>query len=68
MFNVISELGTVYNYSLREFLYIVIKDERALNESIMKVIKAFLNTMPEVGFSNDLVMIIVFLLCFGNEA
>ncbi|CAD8138741.1 unnamed protein product [Paramecium octaurelia] len=65
-----AEIPGVFNYSLREFMYYVIKENEyeTLKQVTGRVLETFLSNYHEVGFSPDLIMLTVFFLCFGSEA
>ncbi|CAK85512.1 unnamed protein product (macronuclear) [Paramecium tetraurelia] len=58
------------NYSLREFLFNVMKENELeqLQQQVCKVLGAVLLQYPEIGYSPDQVLITIFLLCFCSEA
>ncbi|CAD8043338.1 unnamed protein product [Paramecium primaurelia] len=65
-----AEIPGVFNYSIREFMYYVIKDNEyeTLKQVTGRVLETFLSNYHEVGFSPDLIMLTVFFLCFGSES
>ncbi|CAD8044444.1 unnamed protein product [Paramecium primaurelia] len=65
-----AEIPGVFNYSLREFIYHVLKDNEyeTLKQVTGRVLETFLSNYNEVGFSPDLIMLTVFFLCFGSES
>ncbi|CAD8132606.1 unnamed protein product [Paramecium octaurelia] len=57
------------NYSLREFLFYLLKDELdQLQQQICRVLGAILLQYPEIGYGPDQVILTIFLLCFCSEA
>lgn len=58
-----------FNYSLQEFLHFVVSttDQATIVIQIKNILKALLNKHPEVGLTNEIVMVIFFFLCFSSE-
>lgn len=53
IFTVIAELGPAYNYSMKEFMGIVVKSDALVNESLIRVLSIFLNEHPDVPYNSD---------------
>ncbi|CAD8053750.1 unnamed protein product [Paramecium sonneborni] len=68
--NAFSEIPGVFNYSLREFIYYVIKENEfeTLKQATGRILETFLSNYNEVGYSPDLIMLTIFFLCFGTES
>ncbi|KAM3136748.1 hypothetical protein pb186bvf_011193 [Paramecium bursaria] len=63
------ECCLAFNYSLQEFFYHVISktDPSTICIQIRNILKAFLNKHPEYGFGDELILVILFFLCFSSE-
>ncbi|CAD8185631.1 unnamed protein product [Paramecium pentaurelia] len=68
--SVMIELWLNLNFSLREFITYLIKDNEheLLTQKISKVLGSLLLQYPEIGYSSDQILITLFLLCFSSEA
>ncbi|CAD8132607.1 unnamed protein product [Paramecium octaurelia] len=65
-----AEIPGVFNYSLKEFIYYVLKENEyeTMKQVTGRVLETFLFNYNEVGFSLDLIMLTVFFLCFGSQS
>ncbi|CAD8197429.1 unnamed protein product [Paramecium octaurelia] len=68
--SVMIELWLNLNFSLREFITYIIKDNEheLLTQKISKVLGSLLIKYPDIGYSADQILITLFLLCFSSEA
>lgn len=57
------------NYSWFDMVYYLTEkiDKKTQMETIKRILNAFLNDNPEVGFINSMVGLILFLLCYCTE-
>ncbi|CAD8178701.1 unnamed protein product [Paramecium octaurelia] len=68
--SVMIEFWLNLNFSLREFITYLIKDNEheLLTQKISKVLGSLLLQYPDIGYTSDQILITLFLLCFSSEA
>jgi hypothetical protein len=64
-----NQLCDDFNYSMQEFLYFAINntDFVTVVQHVRNILRAFVNKHRDVGLKNEILLVVIFLLCFSSE-
>lgn len=65
--NILAELFTSYNYSMRNFIAVVRNQDDGFEEKVVNVSIAILGRLPGLPYFPELAYVIIFFLSFASE-